>query len=84
MEKSVGTRLFARPSDRMYANILRSMNPRQKPAYCRIESVSMIHRHLAAGQSKRQIHVRDRSSLFSRPQPYNTPVTRKVIASNYF
>ncbi len=84
MEKSVDTRFFARPSDRMYANILRSMNPRQKPAYRRIESVSVIHRHLAAGQSKRQIYVRHRSSLFSRPQPYNTPVTRKVIASNYF
>ena len=51
MEKSVDTRFFARPSDRMYANILRSMNPRQKPAYRRIESVSVIQATIRAKSS---------------------------------
>jgi hypothetical protein len=60
------------------------MDLRQKSAYCRIESVSVIHGQLAASQPKRQIHVWHRSSLFSQPQAYNTLMTDQVIVENYF
>jgi hypothetical protein len=44
----------------------------------------VIHRHLVSDQPKRQIHVRHRSSLFSRPEGYNTFLTDQVTPKNYF
>src|SRR5262245_34939752 len=55
------------------------MNLRQDPAYCRIQSISVVHRNLAANQSKRQIDERHWSSLFSLCQHYNTTMTDQVI-----